>query len=52
MGLVQFTLTIEVDENPSNISQDAETYNRMLSDMEEVIGKSNFPLDNAEWEVI
>lgn len=56
MALVEFTISIEVPDSdyltPSGITQEESNYNTMLSDMEEIIGKKNYALDNAEWNYL
>jgi hypothetical protein len=57
MMLVQFTLTIEIPDEMSedNHEEVVETENKFsatLTNMEEVIGKSEYTLDNSSWEYL
>lgn len=52
MALVEFTIRVQTGEyvdDPLNEEQKA-VVERMLNDMEELVGKSEFELDDSEWE--
>lgn len=52
--LIEFILSIEVDDDDissETTRKQAKAFDEMLADMEEVIGKSEFGLDDSKWEV-
>lgn len=54
MKVVTFTVSVEVEDdgiaNPS--TEERKLFEQMLSDMEEVVGKSPFTLDDSGWEIV
>lgn len=50
--LVTFTISIEVEDDGLTrySKEEQELFDKMLSDMEEVVGKSPFTLDDSYWE--
>jgi hypothetical protein len=52
MALVEFTIRVQTGEyvdDPLSEEQKA-VVERMLNDMEELVGRSEFELDDSEWE--
>lgn len=53
MALVEFCIRIQTKDVDDKISPDEEAeIERMLSDMEEVVYKSTFTLDECMWEEV
>jgi hypothetical protein len=52
--LVEFTISVEVegDDIKSPSSEERDLFDRMMSDMEEVVGRSPCTLNDAYWEVL
>lgn len=49
MALVELLIRIQTSEGEVSAKEEAEI-EKMLSDMEEIVGKSNFKLDECMWE--
>lgn len=47
--IVEFVITVEIDED--TVKQEAKL-DQMLSDMEEVVGKASFSVDESYWRLI
>jgi len=49
MALVELLIRIQTSEGEVSAKEEAEI-EKMLSDMEEIVGKSSFELDECVWE--
>ena len=54
--LLEFTISIEIpysdDLSHDEIVSEEAAYSKMLSDMEEVVGKANYSVYDSEWNYL
>lgn len=56
MPTLEFTISIEIPDSDDltheEIDTEEEAYNKMLADMEKVVGEADYTIDNAEWNYL
>jgi hypothetical protein len=48
MSMIHFHISVELDDTET-LDDHGLIFNKMLSDMEEIVGKAGYSLDNADW---
>lgn len=56
MAIVEFTISIEIPESDNFSREEWEvvelSFDKMLSNMEEIVGKSEYYLDYSRWDYV